>query len=206
MPRAPLHHLFGSTLLNMREVRKLQHLVELVRFQPRQTIFTEGNVADDVYSLAEGVVRVYKTLPDGRRHVLRFALPGEFLELPIAESQSLSADATGAVAANRFARGELSALIRSSRNMSRLMLDFAARELEHSRTAMLFIGRGTPEERTVAFQKSWRKRLRLGKSKHVPLPMTRRDLAAHLGMAHETLTVRDKGASLSKAKCVRVSL
>jgi CRP/FNR family transcriptional regulator len=115
MPRAAHPCLFSNTVLNKREVRKLKHLAEFVRFQPRQTIFTEGNVANDVYSLAEGVVRVYKTLPDGRRHVLRFALPGEFLELPIAESQFLSADAIGAVAASRFARSELSTFIRSSR-------------------------------------------------------------------------------------------
>jgi DNA-binding transcriptional regulator YhcF (GntR family) len=65
--------------------------------------------------------------------------------------------------------------------MSRLMLELAASELEFTQTAMLFIGRGTPEEKTVA---------------------TRRDLAAHLGMAHETLTRTFK--KLEEEKIIRV--
>lgn len=44
-----------------------------------KTIFSEGEPADSVFGHSQGVVRLYKLLPDGQRQVLAFALPGNFL-------------------------------------------------------------------------------------------------------------------------------
>ncbi len=188
MPRVTFPDQFGKTALNSRERQKLQQLATPVRFRSGQKIFAEGEVASDVYGLSQGVVRVYKKLADGRHHVLRFALPGDFLELPRGEHHGLSADAIGAVSASRFARSELFEFIQTSRNMTRLMLDFAAEELARSQDQMLSLGRNTPEEQLTAFLVAWRKRLPRRPGRVVSLPMSRRDIAAHLGMAPETLT------------------
>jgi CRP/FNR family transcriptional regulator, anaerobic regulatory protein len=188
MPRVTFPDLFGKIALNSRELGKLQRLATPVRFRSGQKIVAEGEVASEVYGLSHGVVRVYKELADGRHHVLRFALPGDFLELPRGERHGLSADAIGAVSASRFSRSELFEFVQTSRNMMRLMIDFAAEELKRSQEQMLFLGRGTPEEQLTAFLVAWRKRLPRRPGRLVSLPMSRRDIAAHLGMAPETLT------------------
>lgn len=188
MPRATFPDLFGKTALNSRELRNLQRLATPVRFRSGQQIVAEGEVAFEVYGLSRGIVRVYKRLAGGRHHVLRFALPGDFLELPRGESHGVSADAIGVVSASRFARSELFEFIQASRNMTRLMLDFAAEELRRSQDQMLSLGRNTPEEQLTAFLVGWRKRLPRRPGRVVSLPMSRRDIAAHLGMAPETLT------------------
>jgi len=188
MPQATFPDLFGQTALNSRELRKLHRLATPVRFRSGQKIVAEGDTAGEVYGLSHGVVRVYRKLADGRQHVLRFALPGDFLELPRGECHGLSADAIGAVSASRFARSELFEFVEASRNMSRLMVDFAADELKRSQDRMLLLGRGTPEEQLIAFLVDWRKRLPRRPGGFVSLPMSRRDIAAHLGMAPETLT------------------
>jgi len=182
MPLATFPDLFGKTALNSRELRKLRQLATQVRFRSGQQIVAEGEVATEVYGLSRGVVRVCKKLADGRHHVLRFALPGDFVELPRGERHCLSANAIGAVSASRFARGELFEFSETSRNMMRLMLDFATEDL------MLSLGRNTPEEQLTAFLLGWRKRLPRRPGRVVSLPMSRRDIAAHLGMAPETLT------------------
>ena len=146
MPRITFPDLFGKTALNSRELRKLQRLAAPVRFRCGQNIVTEGEIAGEVYGLSQGVVRVYKKLTDGRHHILRFALPGDFLELPRGERHCISADPIGAVSVSRFARSELFEFIQASRNMTRLMLDFAAEELRRSQDRMLCLGRNTPEE------------------------------------------------------------
>lgn len=132
MARAGFPDLFGKGALNSRELRKLQRLATPVRFRSGQQIVAEGETASEVYGLSQGVVRVYKKLADGRHHVLRFALPGDFLELPRGECHGLSAEAIGAVSASRFARCELFEFIQASRTMTRLMIDFAAEELKRS--------------------------------------------------------------------------
>jgi CRP/FNR family transcriptional regulator, anaerobic regulatory protein len=202
MPRATFPDLFGKPALNSRELRKLQLLATPVRFRSGQKVVAEGEVANEVYGLSQGVVRVYKKLADGRHHVLRFALPGDFLELPRGECHCVSADAIGAVSASRFARSEFLEFIQASRTMTQLMIDFAAEQLKRSQDQMLFLGRGTPEEQLTAFLASWRKRLPRRPGRFVPLPMSRRDIAAHLGMAPETLT--RTFAKLEQKKIIRV--
>ena len=188
MARADFPDLFGKLALNSRELRKLQRLATAVRFRPGQQIVAEGEIASEAYGVSQGIVRVHKKLADGRHHVLRFALPGEFLEWPRGERHAVSADAIGAVSASRFGRCELLEFVEASRAMSRLMIDVAAEELKRSQDQMLLLGRGAPEEQLIAFLASWRRRLPRRSDRFVSLPMSRRDIAAHLGMAPETLT------------------
>jgi CRP/FNR family transcriptional regulator len=202
MARASFPDLFGKGALNSRELRKLRQLATPVRFRSGQKIVAEGEAASVVYGSSQGVVRIYKRLADGRHHVLRFALPGDFLELPRGERHGLSADAIGAVSASRFARCELLEFMRASRAMTRLMIDVAAEELKRSHDRMLFLGRGTPEEQLTAFLIDWRKRLPRRLDRFISLPMSRRDIAAHLGMAPETLT--RTFAKLQQKKIIQV--
>lgn len=67
---------------------------------------------------------------------------------------------------------------------------------------MLFLGRGVPEEQLVAFLANWRKRQPRRPGSFVSLPMSRRDIAAHLGMAPETLT--RTFAKLQQKKIIQV--
>jgi CRP/FNR family transcriptional regulator, anaerobic regulatory protein len=66
------------------------------------------------------VVRLYKLLPDGRRQIVAFTLPGNFLAMPLADRFNFSADAIGDVDVSRFPREKLKRLIQSSPNLQRL--------------------------------------------------------------------------------------
>jgi CRP-like cAMP-binding protein len=45
----------------------------------RRLLYREGEIVEESYTLFEGWVMLFKTLPAGKRQVLRFALPGDFL-------------------------------------------------------------------------------------------------------------------------------
>jgi CRP/FNR family transcriptional regulator len=126
MPRAFFPTLFCGKACDEIELRELQRLATQVYPPPGETIFSEGDLADDVFGLSHGVVRLYKLLPDGRRQILAFALPGEFLGMPFADRHAFSADAIGEVALCRFSRSELTKFVRSSPGVMELMLEFAA--------------------------------------------------------------------------------
>ena len=101
MPRAFFPTLFCGAAANALELRELQRLATQVHFHAGKTIFSEGEPADSVFGLSQGLVRLYKMLPDGRRQILAFALPGDFLGMPLAGRHNFSADAIGEVAADR---------------------------------------------------------------------------------------------------------
>src|ERR1700677_1629851 len=65
--------------LDRGELRELDHLGRHVHFSSRETVFAQEELTTSFYNLLEGVMRLYKLLPDGRRQIVGFALPGDFL-------------------------------------------------------------------------------------------------------------------------------
>jgi CRP/FNR family transcriptional regulator len=190
MPRALFPALFCGAAATVFELRELQKLASRVYFRSGKTIFSERELADAVFGLSQGVVRLYKLLPDGRRQVLAFALPGDFLGMPFAERHNFSADAIGEVALSRFSRADLAKFIQSSPNIMRLIIEFAIRELDKAQDQLLLLGNGSAEEKVAIFLVNWRNRLgRLSVfSETVPLPMRRQDIADFLGLKLETVS------------------
>src|SRR6202140_3452293 len=129
MPRAFFPTLFCGATSDALELRELQRLATQVHFRAGKTIFSEGELANSVFGLSQGVVRLYKLLPDGRRQILAFALPGDFLGMPLADRHKFSADAIGEVALCRYSRADVTKFIQSSPNIMRLIIEFAIREL-----------------------------------------------------------------------------
>jgi CRP/FNR family transcriptional regulator, anaerobic regulatory protein len=159
MPRAFFPTLFCRAAANALELGELQRLATQVYFHAGKTIFSEGEPADSVFGLSQGIVRLYKLLLDGRRRVLAFALPGDFLGMPLAERHNFSADAIGEVALCRFSRSEFTNFIQS-RNIKGLLIEFATRELDMAQDQLLLLGNGSAEEKlryfSLAGANAWR--------------------------------------------------
>ena len=204
MPRAFFPTLFCGAAANVLELRELQRLATQVYFRSGKTIFSERELADNVFGLSQGIVRLYKLLPDGRRQVVAFALPGDFLGMPLADRHNFSADAIGEVALCRFSREELTKFIQSSPSIMRLMIEFAIRELDMAQDQLLLLGNGSAEEKVAIFLVSWRNRLAriTAFSETVPLPMRRQDIADFLGLKLET--VSRTLAKLEQKNAIRV--
>jgi CRP/FNR family transcriptional regulator len=192
MPRASdfFPTLFCDEICDRRDLAALTSLAVPLRFNGEQTVFREGDAAASAFGLSHGVVRLYKLLPDGRRQIVAFALPGDFIAMPLADRFSVSADAIGEVGLCRFPREELKRLIQTSPNIMRLLVEFAARELQSAQDQLTLLGCGSAEGRVAAFLVNWRNRLaRLGPvSQPVPLPMRRQDIADFLGLKLETVS------------------
>ena len=182
--------LFCGEACDAREIAELKRLATPIRFEGGQTIFSEGDAARSAFGLSHGVVRLYRLLPGGRRQVVAFAFPGDFLAMPLAERFSFSADAIGEVGVCKFPREELKRLIETSPNIMRLLIEFAARELQSAQDQLTLLGNGSAEERVAAFLVNWRRRVaRLAPvSQAVPLPMRRQDIADFLALKLETVS------------------
>jgi CRP/FNR family transcriptional regulator len=172
------------------EHQEFERLAQHVRYGAKEALFSEDEVADSVYSLVEGIARLYKLLPDGRRQIIGFALPGDFLGMAPGNRYSFSADAIGSVVVCRFFRGPFMRFVETRPHILLRMNEFATRELGLAQDQMLLLGRRSADEKVAAFLVSWRERLaRLeGVTKTVTLPMGRQDIADFLGLTIETVS------------------
>ena len=176
--------------LETNELESLDALSTHVTFEPKDTLFTQDQDADCVYNLTEGVVRLYKLLPDGRRQIVGFALPGDFLGLAMAQRYGFSADAVDHVKACRFVRGEFANFLDEKPHLLRRLHEVTSHELSIAQDQMMLLGRRTADEKVATFLINWRNRwARLtGRSVTIPLPMSRQDIADYLGLTIETVS------------------
>jgi CRP/FNR family transcriptional regulator len=138
----------------------------------------------------EGVMRLYKLLPDGRRQIVGFALPGDFLGISVNGRHGISADAVGAVAVCRFGKKAFTNFLEDKPNLLQRINEFAARDLHEAQEQMVLLGRRSAEEKVAIFLIRWRDRLaRIGPvADMTPLPMSRQDIADYLGLTIETVS------------------
>jgi CRP/FNR family transcriptional regulator len=145
--------------LDKTELRKLEHLSHHVHFAPRETVFGQEELATSFYNLLEGVMRLYKLLPDGRRQILGFALPGDFVGLAVSPRHGFSADAIGPVTVCRFSRTSFGHFAEDRPHLLRRINEFAVRELSQAQDQMVLLGRRSAEEKVATFLINWRDRL-----------------------------------------------
>lgn len=174
--------------LNTAELHALENLGPEVGFASKDTLFSEDDKARSVFNLTQGVARLYKIMPDGRRQIVGFALPGDFLGATLSDRYNFSADAVTPIVACRFSRVKFLRFVEDKPNLLRRMHEFEMRELQLARNQMLLLGSNSAEQRIALFLLGWRDRLaRFGEVQEtLPLPMKRRDIADFLGMTIET--------------------
>lgn len=176
--------------LELSELEALERISHLTTFAPKSMLFDQGALAGSVFNVTEGVVRLYKSLPDGRRQIMGFALPGDFLGLALMDRYGVTAEAVTTVKACRFMRSSFVSYIDGKPHLLRRLHEFAGHELSLAQEQMLLLGRKTAEEKVAAFLINLQTRYgRIGPmSVTVPLPMSRQDIADYLGLTIETVS------------------
>jgi CRP/FNR family transcriptional regulator len=176
--------------LDQTDLMEFERIGRRVHFAANEALLTAGQVASSVYTLTAGVARLYKLLPDGRRQILGFALPGDFIDTIPSTCYGFSADAIDAVSACRIPVDAFSQFIESRPNLLLRINEFAARELMLAQDQLLLLGRRSAEEKVAAFLVSWRDRYACadGAKMTISLPMSRQDIADYLGLTIETVS------------------
>jgi len=176
--------------LDERELRELTRLSQRVSLISKAPLFSEGERAEAFYNVSEGTVRLSKLLHDGRRQIVGFAIPGDFIGVAPDDCYGFSADAIETVVACRLMRQPFARFVESQPLMLQRINDFARREIALAHDHMVSLGRRSAEEKIAAFLIGWRNRLhKIGREgKTVDLPMSRQDIADYLGLTIETVS------------------
>lgn len=176
--------------LDPSELDELDRINQVRTFSPKATLFEQDAPAGSVFNVTEGIVRLCKSLPDGRRQIVGFALPADFLGLALLDRYGVAAEAVADVKVCRFARSGFLAYVGGRPHLLRRLHEFAGHELSLAQDQMLLLGRRTAEEKVAAFLLNLQARYgRIGTiSVNVPLPMSRQDVADYLGLTIETVS------------------
>ncbi len=151
-----------------------------------EEIFAEGDRAGFFYKVASGAVRTSKLLSDGRRQIDAFHLPGDIFGLEAGDEHRFSAEAVGEVTVIAYRACGLDALAQSDAAFSRDVVAAMMRSLERAQNHMLLLGRKSALEKIATFLLDLSERLYEGGA--VDLPMSRTDIADHLGLTIETVS------------------
>jgi CRP/FNR family transcriptional regulator, nitrogen fixation regulation protein len=152
-----------------------------------EELFAEGDEAEFFYQIVSGAVRSCKLLSDGRRQIDAFHLQGDIFGLEAGDEHRFSAEAVGDVTVIAYRRGRLTALIQDDPAFRDRIMTATLRSLERAHTHMLLLGRKTAQEKLATFLLNMVQRLSKD-DEHLELPMTRSDIADHLGLTIETVS------------------
>ena len=172
------------------DLHRLDAIVTHIHMDAGETLFYETDEAGHVFTVASGTLRLHKMLPDGRRQITGFVLPGDFLGLSGRDGFSYTAEAVTEAGICRFPRRALEALFDDFPRLEKEILWKARDELVAAQEQMLLLGRKMPAEKIASFLLGLSRRAERWEmpSDPVLLPMSRGDIADYLGLTVETVS------------------
>jgi CRP/FNR family transcriptional regulator len=185
-----VRHLTVCAPLDDSELHEVSTISQTLELGAGDPLFDEGEEARNVFNVTAGTLRVYKLLADGRRQVIGFLFPGDFVGLANNETYAYSADAITHAALCRFPRNKLEGLLSRHPKMQTRLLSVASHELAVAQEQMLVLGRKTAKEKIATFLMSLSRRARDRGATENPIhvPMSRTDIGDYLGLTTETVS------------------
>ena len=142
-------------------------------------IYAQGELADRLYQIDFGCVRVYRLLADGRRQISAFHLSGEIFGFEAGNTHHFFAEAIGATGVRVLRPGP-------GMEISQAILPLALQGLVRAQEHLLVLGRQNAAERVAAFLLDMAERQ--GGLERFDLPMSRSDIGDYLGLTIETVS------------------
>lgn len=176
--------------LSSDEMAALDQVTQPLRLSAGATLVRTGEPRQYVFTLTAGALRLVRTLPDGRRQITGFVLPGDYVGLTETPRHRHDIEAICESRACRTPLVEMQRLRTTYPQLEHKLLRRTSMELAAAQDAGLLLARLQPSERLAHFL------LRLGArgtaagapADVVALPMSRSDIADHLGLTMETVS------------------
>jgi CRP/FNR family nitrogen fixation transcriptional regulator len=152
-----------------------------------EELFGEGDEAEFFYQVVSGAIRSCKLLSDGRRQIDAFHLPGDIFGIEAGGEHRFSAEAVGSATVIAYRRIRLATLIQDDPAFREKIMTATLSSLARAYDHMLLLGRKTAQEKMATFLLDMAQRLSKDDA-NFELPMTRSDIADHLGLTIETVS------------------
>lgn len=213
----PIRKRAVCALCDASELRRLDAIKSYRRVGAGQELFAAGETSALVGSIVSGVVRLEKTLSDGRRQIVGLLFAADFVGRVRSAYANCDAVAASDVTLCLFKRGPFEALMRTTPNLERRLLDMTLDELDAAREWLLIVGRKSAAEKVASLLLLLAERMaaarasaattarnplegaatggrvRAAEPVTLSLPLTRDEMADALGLTLETVSRQMSG-------------
>ncbi len=170
---------------------------EQINLPAKAFLYKQGEEHNSTYTLFSGWVMLYKTLDNGSRQILRYALPGDFLSFQADLSSPInhSAQALTECCFCVFPRQSILQMFERHPELASQIAWITARDMSLSHEYLVNIGRKNAKERMAYLFLDLYHRLcsqMNNQDNTIPFPMTQEDIADTIGLTlvHVNRTLR----------------
>lgn len=155
-------------------------------------VLGDTEIIESYANILSGVVKLTKTLPDGRQQIVGLQFAPDFLGRPFGQESVVDVEAATDLSLCTFPKSALERLIEESPALEKRILRQTLRELDEARQWMLTLGRKTATEKIASFLLLIAKNIDPTepdrRSALFDLPLSRADIADFLGLTIETVS------------------
>lgn len=178
--------------LGTEELKNISQLIHMNRYRKHQILFLEDNPAKTVFIIKSGMIKVSKSLEDGREQILRILKSGDILGFEAIYEDTYSATAEVLLDAELCClnKEKLLHLLETNARISFKVMKALGRELEEARSKIRDLGLKNAHEKMATFLlsqispsgKSGSKRQKL------TLGLSRQEISEMVGLTQETVS------------------
>lgn len=185
-----VRHQALCTAMADEHLHRLEDITSPVLLQPNQALLRQGDPCRKVYSLTSGMIRLFTDLPDGRRQITDFLMPGDYLGLVDDDLHSQSAEAVVASSLCAFPINQMELLMDEFPSLRERLHRMTRAALRQAHDSQLMLGRLAPLEKLAGFllMLDARTNHHPRHGRRLQLAMSRTDIADHLGLTIETVS------------------
>ncbi len=169
------------------------------RLEAKEHVFCEGDPRTHVFRIEDGVIALSKVLSNGRRQIIDFAYPGDYIGLGMFGDHVFDAQATCASKVKCIPTSQLERDAARDPALAFRLYNAVSAELSAARRLLVSVGQGTAMERIASFLIELKGRSGSQQDALINLPMRRSDIADLLGLTIETVS-----RTLTKLRMMRV--
>jgi len=171
-------------------IYELDALATRVTINKGEYLFEEEDPTRYVYNLQVGMGYLERLSSDGRRQIMAFLYPGDFIGLIPDSIVSVSAKALSPLTACRWEMKDIDKLMDKHHELEHRIRRIGNRVLATTMDQLFILGCKNARERLAFFllQMEKRQKMATGEADSIHLPMTRGDIADYLGVTVETVS------------------
>ncbi len=190
------HTAFETEITRAGEFAPALSLGSLFQAQPAETLgsgkalFWEGDPTNHLFEIAEGVIRLYRIIGEGRRVITAFLFPGDIVGASLQDRYLYTAEAVTDCRIRRIGRKTFHDEVSRSPCLRPDLIALLCRETAAAHDQMVLLSKKNAEERLCSFLHDLLHRGPAGAEENgaVSLPMSRLDIADYLGLTIETVS------------------